>query len=117
MTVYVLEDDSAVLDSLTQILESRGLEVRGFPDAETFFANVVPVQSDIVIVDIVLPGINGAQVIRWVKNLADRPQKILAISGQVKTKLTDHLHDLPDIQVIDKPLFESELELHLGNEF
>ncbi len=115
--VYVLEDDPAVLDSLTQILESRGLKVKGFPDAETFFANVVPIQTDIVIVDILLPGINGAQVIRWVKNLADRPQKILAISGQVKTKLTNQLYDLSDIQVIDKPLFESELELHLGGEF
>ena len=115
MTVYVLEDDPGVLDSLTKILKSRGLNVAGFPDAESFFAKVIPIQTDVVFIDIGLPGINGAQAIRWVKSLANPPEKIFAITGQLKNKLVNQLHDLADIHVISKPLTESELVLHLDD--
>ena len=112
LTVFILEDDAAVRDALTLFVNQLGHETLSFGDAESFFAAGVPKGSDVVIVDIGLPGIDGTQVISWVNALAE-PPRVLAITGQSQTIIRDFLNGMPATELLRKPLSATELALHL----
>jgi FixJ family two-component response regulator len=62
-TVYVVDDDPAVRDSLTLLLEQEGVAVETFPSGESFLlaCDAAPLRS-CVIVDIRMPGMDGMQL-------------------------------------------------------
>ncbi|MBV6658234.1 MAG: response regulator [Devosiaceae bacterium] len=108
MTVIILEDDTAVCDAIATFAKQMGHDVVTFHDAESFFAAMVPTGDDMLIVDIGLPGIDGARVIQWVHALAEPPQ-VLAITGQSQTAIRDFLEGMPSTNLLRKPLSAVEL--------
>ena len=102
-SVHILEDDPGVSDSLRFLLQALGHDVVLHPDAESFFEGPPPSAEDVVIVDLGLPGIGGAQVIRWLDRLAPRP-RVIAITGQAQKVIEDELRDLPLVRLLRKPL-------------
>ena len=62
MKVLVVDDDPAVRDSLTLLLEQEDLTVEAFDSAESFLAACPPVPGCCAILDINMPGINGLQL-------------------------------------------------------
>ena len=102
-SVHILEDDPGVSDSLRFLLQALGHDVVLHPDAESFFEGPPPAADDVVIVDLGLPGIGGAQVIRWLDRLAPRP-RVIAITGQAQKVIEDELRDLPLVRLLRKPL-------------
>jgi FixJ family two-component response regulator len=62
-TVYVVDDDPAVRDSLSLLLEQEGVVVETFPDGEAFLAacGAAPTRS-CAIVDVRMPGMDGLQL-------------------------------------------------------
>ncbi|MDK9696430.1 MAG: response regulator [Siculibacillus sp.] len=102
-SVHILEDDPGVSDSLRFLLQALGHDVVLHPDAESFFEGPPPAAEDVVIVDLGLPGIGGAQVIRWLDRLAPRP-RVIAITGQAQKVIEDELRDLPLVRLLRKPL-------------
>lgn len=103
MRVHVVEDDVGVSDSLSLILGNLGHEVIAHRDAEGLFAAVPPMASDAVIVDLSLPGISGAQAVRWLQQLAE-PPRIVVISGQSQGVIDHQLRGLQRPVVVRKPL-------------
>jgi len=68
MTVALIEDDEAVLDSLGLLLEDRGLSVRRFTSAEVFLASMRDDEAPGCIVsDVRLPGLSGLELQRALK--------------------------------------------------
>lgn len=101
--VHIVEDDPGVSDSLRFLLQAIGHDVVIHPDAESFFEGPPPASSDVVIVDLGLPGIGGAQVIRWLERLSP-PPRIIAITGQAQKVIEDELRGLADVRLLRKPL-------------
>ncbi|NLH81665.1 MAG: response regulator [Phyllobacteriaceae bacterium] len=99
----MVEDDPGVSDSLRSLLQALGHDVVSHPDAESFFESAPPSDHDVVIVDLGLPGIGGAQVIRWLDRLTPRP-RVVAISGQPQKVIEDELRDIPSVRLLRKPL-------------
>jgi two-component system, LuxR family, response regulator FixJ len=65
-TVFVVDDDSAVRDSLTRLLAGAGdFHVRAYERAESFLDAVDPAQPGCVLLDMELPGMNGLDAQRW----------------------------------------------------
>lgn len=58
-TVFVIDDDPAVRDSLTLLLEQEDLVVETFPSAESFLAARRPARGNCAIVDIRMSGMDG----------------------------------------------------------
>lgn len=112
MTIHILEDDPGVSDSLTVLLRNSGYPVRAYPDAESFFRSDPPSQQDAVLVDLRLPGIDGASVIRWLQRLENPPQ-IIVISGQAQSEIETQLRGLKVPHVLRKPLTEAEITAYL----
>lgn len=59
MTIALIEDDEAILRSLSQLLETRGMTVRRYPNAESFLTAFDAEPLDCVISDIRMPGMSG----------------------------------------------------------
>ena len=102
-TVHIIEDDPGVSDSLRFLLQALGHDVVSHPDAESFFECSPPGENDVVIVDLGLPGIGGAHIIRWLQRMTPRP-RVIAISGQPQKMIEDELRDLSVVELLRKPL-------------
>jgi len=62
-TVYVIDDDDAVRESLSWLLESVGLQVNTYGDARSFLAHVNSNQSNgCVVTDVRMPGMSGLEL-------------------------------------------------------
>lgn len=61
-TIYVVDDDPAVRDSLTLLLEQEEMTVEAFDSAEAFLAACRPTLQRCAIVDIRMPGMDGMQL-------------------------------------------------------
>lgn len=62
ITVYIVDDDPAVRDSLTLMLQQDGYRVRGFESGEAFLAAADTVIHGCAIIDIRMPGMDGTQL-------------------------------------------------------
>ena len=62
VTVFVIDDDAAVRDSLTLLIEQDGYVVRTFDGAEPFLAACRPDQRGCAIIDLRMPGTDGMRL-------------------------------------------------------
>jgi two-component system, LuxR family, response regulator FixJ len=60
--VYVVDDEFAIRDSLTMLIESTGQCVRSFESAEAFLNGYDPGQPGCLILDIKMPSMNGIEL-------------------------------------------------------
>jgi FixJ family two-component response regulator len=61
-TVFVVDDDAAVRDSLALLLETAGLAVQTYDGAAAFLAAWQPGRSGCLILDLRMPGVSGPQL-------------------------------------------------------
>lgn len=62
LTIYVVDDDDALRDSLVWLLEGESMRVRAFATAEAFLAAVNPREPGAVLLDVRMPGMNGMEL-------------------------------------------------------
>lgn len=80
MTIALIEDDEAVLDSLRVLLQSRGFAVAGFKSVEAFLASPQGRSPVCIVSDVRLPGKSGVDLQRTLTaNGIDTP--IILITG------------------------------------
>jgi DNA-binding response OmpR family regulator len=84
--VLVIEDDDRIRLSLVLALEDEGYEATGAPTAEEGIAAQRRSPADTVLVDLMLPGIDGFECIRTLRRADDVP--IVVISAR------DDTHDI-----------------------
>ena len=61
-TVFIVDDEEAVRDSLQWLLESSGLKVALFDAAEAFLQGYDPAQPGCLVVDVRMPGMSGLEL-------------------------------------------------------
>ena len=61
-TVFIVDDDDAVRDSLYLQLNSLGFTVETFPSAENFLDNLQPNAVGCLILDVRMPGMSGPEL-------------------------------------------------------
>src|SRR5437870_7222125 len=64
LSILVVDDEPMLLDSLTLFLESHGYQVRTARDGLAALEEVVRQQPDLVLLDLMLPGLDGMEVCR-----------------------------------------------------
>jgi two-component system response regulator FixJ len=67
MTIVLIEDDDAVLDSLRLLLEDHGMTVRCFYSAEAFLAAEADSFWSCIVSDVRMPGMSGLDLQRELK--------------------------------------------------
>lgn len=78
--VLLVEDEPVCLQTMSTILSLNGMEVSSFPDAERGLAALLETAPHVVLTDIRLPGMDGLEFLRRVRDYdADLP--VLLITG------------------------------------
>jgi len=84
MRVLVIDDENNLADTLVWILERAGFEATAAYDGESALQRLDTFQPDVVISDVIMPGVNGIEVCTRIQ--ARFPKcHILLFSGQTAT--------------------------------
>lgn len=78
--ILVVEDAEAILDALTDALAAEGFEVRGVADGAAALALAQSEPFDLVILDLMLPGLSGTEVCRRLR--AESPVPIVMLTAR-----------------------------------
>ncbi|HEX2992343.1 MAG TPA: response regulator [Anaerolineales bacterium] len=76
--LLVIDDDAAVTDLLTLLLKSQGFEVFATNNSTEGLAMIREVQPDLVILDLMMPEMDGWEVCRSVRQFSQIPIIILS---------------------------------------
>lgn len=66
-TAFVVEDEENIREVIKCTLESCGLQVTGFEEAEELLNKIEKVLPDLILLDIMLPGMDGLSALRHIK--------------------------------------------------
>jgi len=108
--VLLVEDDAGVRSSLAHLLRLQGLVVQTAPDGAAGLRAASTRQPDLILLDILLPGLDGVAVAQRLKSATTTtPIPIIALTG-VLSWLQDH-PDTADLfaTVLFKPITNDEL--------
>ena len=78
--VLVVDDEPHVREAVRRVLEREGYEVTTAADGETALCLVCEQRPDIVVLDIIMPGIRGREVCRKIREGPADP-RIIYFSG------------------------------------
>jgi two-component system response regulator FixJ len=85
-TVYIVDDEFSIRDSLQLLLESSGFTVRCFESAVDFLKNYNPDQPGCLILDVLMPAMSGIELQDiLVKKKIDMPIIFISGHGDVTT--------------------------------
>jgi len=119
-TVFVVDDDPAVRDSLTLLLEQEDIAVKTFASAEAFLAACQPAPRSCAIVDIRMPGMDGMQLqaelskrgvllpVIFLTGHGDIPLSVRAIKAGAVDFLTKPVTGTALLESVDAALLDSE---------
>ncbi len=107
-TVYVVDDDEAVRDSLQWLLEGKDYRVRCFDSAESFLSRYDPREIACLIVDIRMGGMTGLEL---QDRLLERnsPLPIVFITGHGDVPMAVNTMKKGALDFIQKPFDEEAL--------
>jgi FixJ family two-component response regulator len=105
VTVFIVDDDRAVRDSLSLLLSVRGYRTSTFASAEDFLAALRPDWQGCLIADIRLPGMDGLQLQReHARRGVALPVVIVTAHGDVNSARAAFKADAIDF--LEKPFDE-----------
>ncbi|MDO4686130.1 MAG: MtrAB system response regulator MtrA [Corynebacterium sp.] len=72
-TILVVDDDPAISEMLSIILESEGFNIVAVMDGAEAVATAERVQPDLILLDLMLPGMNGIDICRTIRQTSSVP--------------------------------------------
>ena len=65
--IWCVEDDASIRDIAVYALNSTGLKAQGFSDGLSFWETLQKEQPELVLLDVMLPGIDGVTLLENMK--------------------------------------------------
>lgn len=108
--IYLVEDDESIREIETIALKNSGHEVIGFENATTFFKRLESIIPDLILLDIMLPDMNGNEILGRLRKKSET-KKVPVIMVTAKTTELDMIKNLDDgaDDYIKKPFSVMEL--------
>ena len=107
-TVFVVDDDRAMRDSLSWLLDSVGLRVRSYATAAEFLADHDPAQPGCLVLDVRMPGMSGLDL---QAELARRGVELptIVITGHAEVSMAVRAVKAGALDFIEKPFSDQLL--------
>ncbi|PKB78073.1 MAG: hypothetical protein BZY88_19985 [SAR202 cluster bacterium Io17-Chloro-G9] len=105
--VYVVDDDAAIARLVSVNLAARGYRVKQFSEGKSVLDCLDDDAPDLMILDIVMPGINGLEVASLVRQVSTVPIMMLSVRSETTAKLA--ALDLGADDYVTKPFRIEEL--------
>ncbi len=112
--VLIAEDEPHIVESLSFILVREGFEVSAAEDGESAFRQLAETAPDLMILDVMLPKMNGFEVLRHVRahpSLSALPVIMLTAKGQTQDRRT--AEDIGADAFITKPFSNRDVVDHV----
>jgi len=107
-TIYVVDDDEAVRDSLKMLLESYQLSVRDFASVPEFLEGLDTVDNSCLVLDLHLPAMGGFDVMKTLARRGIRlPVIVITGGGDAQTKA--RALESGAVAFLDKPVDDQVL--------
>lgn len=107
-TVFVVDDDEAVRESLSALLDASGLRVKAFESAAAFLAGDLPQQKACLITDIRMPDMDGLELQIELKRRGSR-LPVIVITGHGDVPLAVRAMKAGAIEFLEKPYDDQTL--------
>ena len=91
--IWCVEDDPSIREIIVYALNSTGLEAFGFEDGQIFWDTLQEKQPDLVLLDVMLPGIDGIELLTRMKG-TERFRDIPVIMATAKGTEFDKVQSL-----------------------
>ncbi|MBI2159363.1 MAG: response regulator [Candidatus Rokubacteria bacterium] len=78
--VLVVDDDAEVRETLEELLASHGFEVATAPNGDLAMQAIARRAPDVVLLDVVMPGLSGVEILQAIQTIAPRV-KVIMVSG------------------------------------
>ena len=99
---YVIDDEAAVRDSISVLLEARDLPVRCFASADEFLATAPSLAPGCVITDLRMPGLGGIELLERLAALG-RAFPVIVMTGYGEVPLAVRAVKAGALDFIEKP--------------
>ncbi len=108
--ILIIDDDTNDLQFLGSILQQQNYKLYLADDGEEGFKRAEKVLPDIILLDLVLPGINGFEILtRLKKSPTTEKIPVIIISGKTSTEDFEKGFSLGAVDYLTKPFSASEL--------
>jgi two-component system, NtrC family, response regulator AtoC len=112
--ILIIEDEDTLRESLTRVFTREGFQVVGVDSAEPAVALLEAGAFDLVLTDIILPGITGIELLKWIKE-TDPDQVVIIMTAYASLEtavetLRSGAHDY-----IVKPIIHEEIKQIVKN--
>ncbi len=107
-TVYLVEDDDAVRDSLQMVLESVGHKVASYSRADAFLEDYSDEMAGCMVLDIRMPGMNGMELQRQL-NTRNSILPIIFVTGHGDVPMAVDAMQRGAVDFVQNPYREEEL--------
>ena len=91
--IWCVEDDASIRDIEVYALTSTGFEARGYEDGTSFWTALKTKQPELVVLDVMLPGIDGVELLKRMK-ASEELQNIPVIMATAKGTEYDKIQSL-----------------------
>lgn len=101
-TVFVVDDDAAVRDSIQELVESVGLQAEGYDSALAFLDAFEPRRPGCLVLDVRMAGMSGLVLQERLKELEARIPVII-ITGHADVPMAVHALKAGAVDFVQKP--------------
>ena len=108
VTVFVIDDDEAVRNSLRLLLKSVGLPVKMFGSAKEFLPSYDPHQPGCMVLDIRMPGMSGLELLQQL-NLRGATIPVVFITGHGDIPMAVEAMQNGAFDFLQKPFRDQDL--------
>ena len=112
----VVDDQRAIADTLTVILAGNGFDATAAYDGESGLELASAIVPDVLITDVVMPGMSGIELAMAVREIIPAC-KVLLFSGQAATAdlLVDARAKGHEFRLLVKPVHPTDLLAHVSS--
>lgn len=107
-TVFIVDDDLAVLKALARQLTAAGYRVATFPSAQEFLNGYAQEHAGCLLLDVAMPGLDGLELQRRLTETG-RNLPIVFITGHGDVRMTVQAMKNGAVDFLTKPILEAEL--------
>jgi DNA-binding response OmpR family regulator len=112
-TVLVVDDEPVVRDVVARYLERDGYETLEAADGEAAKRILEREKPALVVLDVMLPGIDGLELCRWIRETSDTPVVLLTALGEEHERIAGL--ELGADDYVTKPFSPRELAIRVSN--
>jgi FixJ family two-component response regulator/signal transduction histidine kinase len=106
--VFVIDDDAAVREAMREVLEEDGRTVEAYPTCEAFLAAYRPGRDACLLVDALMPGMSGVELLQQLKSNGHSLPSIM-ITGHGDVTMAVKAMQAGAADFIEKPVRREDL--------